>query len=414
MILDIKALYAPITEALHTTLTTEKVILDAGCLPEAPEIAAEMGLTGPVAAIYDDNTYAAAGDRQPKADWEIILPAEGLHANEHGVALLEARLPEGAGYYMAVGSGTVHDLTRYCAFHHGVPFVSCPTAASVDGFCSSVAAMTMHGAKKTIPTAAPKLVVADLDIVANAPSYLAASGYGDMMGKYIALSDWHISHILTGESLYQPIFDLTHQALTLTAAAGEGIRLRQRDAVGNLTYGLVLSGIAMQLMGNSRPASGAEHHISHMIEMEPTGAKLHSTALHGEKVGVGTILASKEYHRIAALETPVWQAYETYSPEELTAVYGEKLAAELLQENAKDVAKAVSVQTLQEKWSEVQEVIAQIPTAENLIRMYTDTGAYTKLSDIGVDPSKEQVLLDYSPAVRNRLTLMRLRRCLPR
>lgn len=281
MILKTKPAFSALAEELHTTLTTEMLVIEAGCLPQTAELCAGVGLTAPASAVYDENTYRAVGGRRPAAAWEVVLPADGLHANERGIALLEERLPEGAAYLIAVGSGTVHDLTRYCAHRRGIPFVSCPTAASVDGFCSSVAAMTIHGAKKTLPAAAPRLVVADLDVIAEAPAYLAASGFGDMMGKHIALSDWEISHILTGEFYCEAVSNLMREALALTAGAARGIRRRETAAVESLTYGLLLSGVAMQLMGNSRPASGAEHHISHMVEMGPAG--ISSAALHGKR-----------------------------------------------------------------------------------------------------------------------------------
>ena len=411
MILDAKTAFSTLADELHTSLTTEKLVIEPGCLSGLDALCAQAGLSGPAAAVYDENTYRATEGRHPNAAWEVVLPPEGLHADEHGVALLEQRLRSGAAYLIAVGSGTVHDLTRYCAHQRGIPFVSCPTAASVDGFCSSVAAMTMHGAKKTIPATAPKLVAADPDIIAVAPAYLAASGFGDMMGKYIALSDWEVSGILTGELYCRPVAGLMREALELTAAAAEGIGCHEPAAVEELTRGLLLSGVAMQLMGNSRPASGAEHHISHMIEMKFEGPGLISPALHGEKVGVGTVLASREYHRLAACENPVWHDYAPYGAEELRAVYGSELAEELLRENRDDTASQLSPQRLLENWDTVREVISRIPEPEKLRELYGQVHAMTELEELGVPQSALPAILDYSPAVRNRLTLMRLRRC---
>ncbi len=410
MILETRETFSKLAAELRTTPATGKIVIEAGCLPGVTELCAQEGLSGPAAAIYDENTWRAAAGRRPAASWEVVLPKKDLHANERGVALLEERLPEGAAYLIAVGAGTVHDLTRYCACQRGIPFVSCPTAASVDGFCSSVAAMTMHGAKKTVPAAAPKLVAADLDVIAAAPAYLAASGFGDMMGKYIALSDWEISHILTGEFYCEAVADLMREALALAAGAAEGIGRREPEAIEKLTYGLLLSGVAMQLMGNSRPASGAEHHISHMIEMAPHG--ISSTALHGEKVGVGTVLASGEYRRLAAQTAPAWHSYRPYEREELEAVYGETLAGELIKENQNDVAEQVIPQRLAENWDAVREIVSHIPAPETLRVLNHHAGAMTELEEIGVAQAALPVLQDHSPAVRNRLTLMRLRRCM--
>jgi glycerol dehydrogenase-like iron-containing ADH family enzyme len=244
----------------------------------------KIDLQGFSVAVYDENTYAATADRHPSACAEVILPTENLHANEHGVALLLERLPEEAEVLIAVGSGTVHDITRYCAYTRKIPFVSCPTAASVDGFCSSVAAMTWNGCKKTLTAVAPKIVLADTDIIKNAPIRLARSGFGDMVGKYIALCDWKIGHILTGEFYCERIADMMLAATKEVLSSVAGIVSGDAEGYEKLTYGLLLSGLAMQMMGNSRPASGAEHHISHLIEMSPPPLDVHSDALHGEKL----------------------------------------------------------------------------------------------------------------------------------
>lgn len=411
MTIDVKAAYSALAEELHTALTTEKLVIEPGCLSGLDGLCAQAGLTGPAAAVYDGNTYCAAEGRRPSAAWEVVLPPEGLHADEHGAALLEQRLPEGAAYLIAVGSGTVHDLTRYCAHRRGLPFVSCPTAASVDGFCSSVAAMTLHGAKKTIPAGAPKLVAADPELIAEAPARLAASGFGDMMGKYIALSDWEVSGILTGELYCRPVAELMREALELTAAAADGIGRHEPAAMEKLTCGLLLSGVAMQLMGNSRPASGAEHHISHMIEMTFERQGLSHPALHGEKVGVGTVLAGGEYHRLAACENPAWHGYTPYGTDELRTVFGPELAEELLRENRDDAASRLSPRRLSESWNAVREVISRIPAPEKLRELLGRGRAVTEPEELGIPRPALPAILDCSPAVRNRLTVMRLRRC---
>jgi len=178
-------------------MMTEFSLVESGALYQLETYLKKFGLIGKTVAVYDENTYKATEGRHPQTDYEVVLNPDDLHANEHGVALLEEELPKDANVLIAIGSGTIHDITRYCAYTHEMNFVSCPTAASVDGFCSSVAAMTWHGAKKTLTAVAPKFVLADLDVIKAAPLYLAKSGFGDMFGKYIALKDWKIGHILT-------------------------------------------------------------------------------------------------------------------------------------------------------------------------------------------------------------------------
>ena len=412
MIIDSKKYNGACACGKEHTMVTERCIIEAGCLADASAYIAEQGLTGCAVAIYDENTYAATAGRHPAADFEVVLPPENLHADNHGVGLALAKIPESCDYMIAVGAGTIHDITRYCAYTKGVPFVSCPTAASVDGFCSSVAAMTWDGFKKTFTAVAPKIVIADLDIIAAAPAFLTRSGFGDMIGKYIALSDWKISHILTGEYFCSTIHDMTMEATKAVVENADGIRCGASDAMEKLTYGLLLSGLAMQLLGNSRCASGAEHHISHLIEMQPEGLAVASGALHGEKVGVGTLLASREYHRIISDKALAWVDYPAVPDAYITEMFGERLSASILSENKVNCAAGVTAAAIAAHWDEIRAVVDTIPTYEELLTKYELLGAKRTLADIEVAEEKLSLLLDYSPLVRNRLTLMRLRRAI--
>ena len=212
MIIDSKKYNGQCACGKTHTMTTEFCIIEKGCLANIDTYVNEYGLSGTSVAIYDENTYKATEGVHPRADKEIILSPKNLHADNHGVALALKEMPEKCDYLIAVGSGTIHDITRYCAHKKGIPFVSCPTAASVDGFCSSVAAMTWDGFKKTFEAVAPKIVVADLDIISKAPLFLTNSGFGDMIGKFIALAEWRISHALTNEYFCDIIHDMTLDA----------------------------------------------------------------------------------------------------------------------------------------------------------------------------------------------------------
>ena len=412
MIMDSKKYAGTCTCGREHKMETVYTIVESGCLKELNAHMHRHGLDGFTVAVYDTNTYAATGDRHPKVDAEIMLDSAGLHADEQGVELLMQQLPPQTKVIIAVGAGTIHDIVRYCAYERGADFVSCPTAASVDGFCSSVASMTWHGCKKTLTAVAPKIVVADIDVIKKAPIRLARSGFGDMVGKYVALTDWKIAHILTGEFYCPQIAGLTLEATKAVVDSVDGILRGDEKAFENLTYGLLLSGLAMQMLGNSRPASGAEHHISHIIEMEPEGLAVHSDALHGEKVGVGTLLAIEEYRRLLGSTAVQFEDYQGFSLNVLTRVFGADMAKSIREENKKDAAAGITGQLLRKKWAEICEELAQLPDEKSLRALYERAGIYARLSDIHVPEEKAEELLQYSPSVRNRLTLMRLRRCL--
>ncbi|MBQ2734977.1 MAG: sn-glycerol-1-phosphate dehydrogenase [Clostridia bacterium] len=410
MIIDAKKYGGKCTCGRDHALSTELCVVEAGCLERIDEYLRQYGLTGYCTAVYDRNTYNAEGLVRPHADFEVILDPTDLHANEHGVELLWEQMPAETEFLIAVGSGTIHDITRYCAYKKGISFVSCPTAASVDGFCSSVAAMTWEGAKKTLTAVSPKIVLADLNVISKAPLFLAKSGFGDIIGKYIALADWRIANTLTGEYFCDRIHDMMMEATDAVKESSLGIANGDVSAYEKLTYGLLMSGLAMQMLGNSRPASGAEHHISHLIEMAPEGIGVSSDALHGEKVGVATILACAEYHRLGSVANADWNDYPAITSEYLRNTFGERLYQQLIAENEKDSAAGITGDLINRNWKKICEILETIPETDELLELYAKIGVKTTLADIGVDEGKADLLLEASPCVRNRLTLMRLRR----
>ncbi len=393
-------------------MMTQACFIEAGCLLKLDEYLDNYGLTGYSVAIYDENTYRAASGMRIKADKEIILPPKDLHADNHGIALAMEQIPDNCDYLIAVGSGTIHDITRYCAYKKGIQFVSCPTAASVDGFCSSVAALTWDGFKKTFTAIAPKIVVADLNIISRAPMFLTNSGFGDMIGKFIALADWKIAHLLTDEYFCPVIHDMTLGATKAVVESSEAIKDGNISSFEKLMYGLLMSGLAMQLLGNSRCASGAEHHISHFIEIQPDGLNANSNALHGEKVGIGTLLACGEYHKMKNDKKISWNDYPVITDEYIKAMFGKKLSKSIIEENSKNCMTGISAKVIEEHWQEICEIIASIPTKEELLNKYEVLGAKSTLLDIGISEECHDILLEYSPLVRNRLTLMRLRKAM--
>ena len=230
-----------------------------------------------------------------------------------------------------------------------------------------------------------------------------------MIGKYIALTDWKISNILTNEFYCDRIAEITFEATEAVLESVDGMIDGRPQAYERLMYGLLLSGLAMQMMGNSRPASGAEHHISHLIEMSPKKLKISSDALHGEKVGVGTLLATEEYKKLAKASKISFHDYTGFSAEDMVELFGETMAEEILKENKHDVASNINSKILKSRWKEICEEIEKLPEIEFLRSIYLKFGVKSQLSDIGLDDVILTKLLDYSPMVRNRLTLMRLR-----
>lgn len=344
----------------------------------------------------------------------LTLDAEGLHADEHAVQIVENYMEEDIDLILAVGSGTIHDISRYIAFQYKVPFVSVPTAASVDGFVSNVAAMTWKGLKKTVPAVPPVAVFADTRIFADAPARLTASGVSDLLGKYICLADWKIAHLLTGEYICDRIVELEEKALRTVVSSLREIAQGEGDGCEELMYALILSGLAMQMVGNSRPASCAEHHLSHLWEMEVINEKL--DALHGEKVSVGTLLVLKEYKRIAeSIRNRELRAvpYEDRDSALLEETFGKKgLLEGIRKENEPELLLEVSPARLQDSLGEIADIIDCLPEEKELRHAMKKAGCRKDVCDIGLTEEIVPVSLRLAPYVRRRLSFLRVSKML--
>lgn len=391
-------------------MATRLCVIEENALASFETYMTQAGVSGKRCAVYDTHTYQAKNLCRPAAEQEIILSPEGLHANEVSTAEVLAKLEPDVKVLIAVGGGTIHDIVRYCAKNRDLLFISVPTAASCDGFCSTVAAMTWEGYKNTMNCVAPELVVADLSVIKEAPLYLTNSGVGDIIGKYVALADWRIAHEVTGEIVCERIYSIMKDATDCVWENALGALEGKVEAYEAVTYGLLMSGLAMQMMGSSRPASGGEHHISHLIETEPEALGVHSDALHGEKVGVGTILASAEYHRLARMESIEVLPYTPIDQDWLREFFGEELYPVAKRENEKECLACVTPQTIEAAWDKIREIISNIPPAGEIEQLLVSLGAKHTLKDIGVEEEKQALILDASPLIRNRLTLMRMRR----
>lgn len=179
-------------------------------------------------------------------------------------------------------------------------------------------------------------------------------------------------------------------------------------------YALILSGLAMQMIGNSRPASGAEHHISHFWEMEVINNKL--DALHGEKVSVGLILCLEYYDRIkraiinGTCSVKDHRAFETSL---LKQTYGKRgLYQGILEENGQNILERVNIDDLEKALPLIQAELERLPDAAKMRTRLSHAGCVTDMQQIGLQDNQKELTLRLSPYVRRRLTLLRLSKML--
>ena len=416
MKLDVKEFLKPCSCGRKHEILVDDIIIESRAINQLPSILkrAKYAEKKHIVMICDETTYQVAGKKVEELVPDIkkvVLNPEHLHANEQGVELAEQGLQKAGNVdlMIAVGSGTIHDITRYHAYNKNVPFFSVPTAASVDGFVSLVAAMTWNGCKKSITAVSPVVVIADTDILKEAPLRLTASGVSDLLGKYTALADWNIAHLLTNEYICEEICEIEYKALDRVKASLDGLLTGDTKAYEDLMYGLLLSGLAMQMTGNSRPASGAEHHMSHLWEMEVFNDFI--DFYHGEKVGVGFVLTSKIYHKGAEyLQNNVTVKEKMPLEEELIKTYITKpeMLESIIEENTPNILEQFNSQNLIKYKDQIIEIIKEIPMEEDIITMIKKVNGVSSLEDLGLDQSYQAKTAKLSPYVRARITFMRL------
>ena len=397
-------------------IMVKDIIIESEAIKKLSMIMEKEGFKN-ITIICDENTYAAAGEEIkeiiPKGKF-INLKSENLHANEITVQNVYECLSVENDVLIALGSGTIHDITRYVAYNKDIPFISVPTAASVDGFVSTVAAMTWKGDKKTFTAVSPIYVVADTDIFKEAPYRLTASGVSDLIGKYTALVDWKISSIVIGEYICNKVCNMEIDAVNKLCECVDDLVLGKSEAYEQLMYALILSGLAMQIIGNSRPASGAEHHMSHLWEMEVINK--HLDAYHGEKVSVGLILVMEEYKKIKkSIENGRCRVKKYYGLEEdiLKEVFkSREMYDSIMKENTPDPLLNVNKVILQNRLESIAEILEKLPTLDFVKNTLKRAKAVTTLEEIGLSNDIKQNSIRVSPYVRNRLTLMRISKML--
>lgn len=286
------------------------VSIGSAAIDQLVDVVRDLGRGLCVCLTADRRTWQVAGERVANLlsgdghtlDTRILADGAGgrPHADEENLALVESALA-GADLGVAVGSGTVNDLVKLASFHRGIPYVVVATAPSMNGYTSAIAAIMQRGVKRTMGCHQPAAVIADLDILRDAPHELVAAGLGDLESKPTATADFRLAGKLRG-SYYCPAPErVVLEAEARVAAAAADIGRGDPQALEVLIEALLLSGISMKLAGTSSPASGGEHLISHFWDMcaQDEGR---AEGLHGAQVGVATIVSATLYQALAAID----------------------------------------------------------------------------------------------------------------
>jgi glycerol-1-phosphate dehydrogenase [NAD(P)+] len=380
--------------------------------------------------VADPNTYAAQGEAVAaalKAEAfdvkQIILTNKEVIADgEHVFTVLRA-LDRQERTFVAVGSGTITDITRFVSHRTRREFISVPTAPSVDGFTSIGAPMIIEGVKRTVYCHAPTAIFADLNTLCGAPQAMIAAGFGDMLGKYTSIADWRLGHLLWHEPYDETIAQRTLAAVQQCADNAVGIGRAEPHAVRALFDALVESGYCMLDFGESRPASGAEHHYSHFWEMKLL-REGRPAILHGAKVGVATVLVAGQYDRIRSLSrADVADLLEAASLpdrarelEIIRAAYPDE-APEVSRDQARflDMTEGdfhALKQRILDNWDAIQAIAAQVPPAEQVAQLLATGGGPSSVEEIGIGVDERDMAIADAHYLRDRFTVRKLARVL--
>ncbi|QGQ46465.1 sn-glycerol-1-phosphate dehydrogenase [Metabacillus sediminilitoris] len=376
----------------HYEITIEDINISYNALNEAVTYIKNKEFQK-VAIVADQITFQVAGEKlasllvEGKVNSEVVIiqPNELDDVIADEISLIEAMLgiSQDTNVVIAVGTGTIHDIARFASFKMGKPFISVPTAPSVDGFNSMGAPVVIKGFKLTYQMHSPIAIFADLSILQEAPKELIAAGFGDMIGKYTSLADWKFSHLIGGESYCPLSARLTYEALDDCVKYVDQISDADEEGIKILIQALIQSGLAMLLVGHSSPASGGEHHLSHYWEMEFL-KQGRAQVLHGAKVAVSAQLI-----------------LEVYKNKVLTLI-SNKHRLENLDAKNKDMLHKVI-----EKQTEVEAIIHSLPDPESLSLLVQKVGGAGSPGELGIHTELVQNSLLEGHTLRNRYTMLK-------
>lgn len=419
--------------------TTQSIVSGSGVLARIPAELSRFWPQQQALLIADKQTWDAAGIAVQAAcvavgyvtaePYIFTLPSgQRLHGTSERIAELRAMIAErltlGLVVPVAIGSGTVNDIVKRAAFELSLSYLCVPTAPSVDGYTSFGASITVNGFKTTLPCSAPRVVAADQDIMAQAPYELLAAGYGDLAAKLTSGRDWLIAEALGLETIDEGIWRLSQEKLLERLGFPDKLVLRDPAVVRDIFDGLCDTGLAMQDQGDSRPASGAEHHISHCWEMR--GLQVHGVnVLHGEKVAAGTLLSAAvaEYifafsaSEVAVLALHAREIAHAERAEQVRGIFADtgiqpsaidEIVAVATEKMVTGAAREALLEKICSQWDELKQCATTGRPSFNELRSLFSRAGCPDFSTLGITPFLARWGVVAAQTIRNRYTVFDL------
>ena len=407
------------------SMNINKVIIENGAINKVPGVVKELGCKK-VLLVADSNTYEVAGKKVAALLKEngvayksfVYKVTRDLVPDEEAVGKLLLQVEKTTDLIITVGSGVLNDIVKFVSCRTSIPSIVVATAPSMDGYASDSSALIIDNLKTSVVSSYPTVIIGDTDILKKAPMRMILAGLGDMIGKYSALSDWQVSRIINGEYYCDVTARISSDAIKKCVDNIEGVKKRENAAVENVMDGLVRTGIAMSFVGNSRPASGAEHHMSHFWEMKFL-FEGKEALLHGTKVGLTSIIVAKLYEMLAVrkvdFEESVRKAHtfdEKAWKQSISDLYG-KAAPGILAMSEKDDRNSIEkriarIQIIKDNFADIIKIAKAAESEARVKSIMNDAGAPVKPQEVGVDKQTVIDSISMAKEVRPRYTILNL------
>ena len=366
-----------------------------------------------ILVVADENTYATCGTQVEEAlgskleDKVVFLGDAILVPNESAIEAIQVKLTANSDLILGIGSGVIQDLCKYVSFKAGLPYHIIATAPSMDGYASKGAAMILGNMKVTVNAHVPEVILADLEILRDAPMALIQSGYGDILGKFSCLNDWKLSAAVNVEYFCGYVYGMVEEMLQSTKDLGPKLLIRDPEAIGRLMEALIGVGIAMAYVGNSRPASGSEHHLSHFFEI--TGLLNDEFYfMHGTDVAYSTVYTQKLREALLTLDAPAARGGHTRQDWEtaIHAVYTDAAEGVIALQEQLGWYNQDRLPVYKEKWPQIKEILREVPSTEDLSKYLTSAGLQIVDFEQAYSPEKIQNALLYAKDLKDRYTVL--------
>jgi len=419
-----------IQQAVTTATQTRAIAFGEDALSGTGDLFAAQFPGSRVLVVADENTFAAAGEPVVAslraagvafAEPPFVFPGvPTLYSCYDNVEVLREHLrPLADTVVCSIAAGTLNDIAKLASGELGRPYLNVCTAASVDGYASFGASISVDGFKITRDCAAPVAIVADTGVMAAAPPRLTATGYGDLIEKVPAGADWILAEELGIEPIDPYVWGLVQGTLRDALARPDLIAARDRTEIAKLAEANIMSGLAMQAMESSRPASGAGHQFSHVWEMEGHGLDWEPPLSHGFKVGIGTIASCAMWEATLALDleqvdmdrvvaaAPSTEELRRRCRQLLQPRIAEAALPQILAKHLTGEALRARIELIVERWPEIRRRCApQLLAPQEVMDRLWAVGAPHHPSLIGVDWERFRISHFKVPLIRSRYTVL--------